>query len=502
VKSGATALALFVLVLCACSGGQPPLQTGSTSFIPSLLGSRVPSVRGRYYDHIVIDIQENRTFDNVFAGAAIQGLLAHRVDYSAFGYDNVCKKPGVVSTCGQIPLTSLGYESPYDPQHYSQYILTECNAPDPTPPPRNGTSPCRMNGFGQEQFSPPAPVPSPSNAPVTIAYSYLPPAEINPYIQLANTYGLADHLFSASRGPSFPGHVFLVSGLGPSDDPANGNWGCPSPKNLVPLFTAWTNAPAQNVSPCFTYPDITTELDAKHVTWKYYTYDCGNTPCGFDGLENALAAFEPPYGTAEYAKRVVNRAQFFRDVRPFGSSTKCGLPAVSWITPNGDASDHAGWENNADGPYWIATLYETIAQSPCYRDTAFLVVWDDGGGWFDHVAPPYVLTRPPSNLLGYRDNVVGFRVPLLFIAPNAAPRVSHTRRDFGAILGFIEKNFGLAPLGGEDLDFHGDALGDMFVPHPKATITPIPVSQIMLRHRKPYSPSWFLRQPPEPADDE
>ncbi len=490
------------LLLCSCSTAQLTSPTQGAAFIPSLHAAGGAVLHGKYYDHIVIAIQENRTFDNIFAGAAIQGLLAHRVDYAAFGYDNACTNPSVVTTCGQIPLSPLGYESPYDPQHYSRYILTECNAPTPTPRPRNGTSPCRMNGFAQEQFSPPAPVPNPSSAPVTIAYSYLPPAEINPYIQLANTYGLADHLFSASRGPSFPGHVFLVSGLGPSDDPSGGNWGCPTPNNLVPLFNAWTNAPVRQVSPCFNYPNITTELDAKHISWKYYTFDCGGTPCGYDGLENSLAAFTPPYGTAEYAKRVVNRAQFFRDVQPFRLNGKCGLPAVSWITPNGDASDHAGWENNADGPYWIATLYETIAQSPCYRDTAFLVVWDDGGGWFDHVAPPYELTRPPGNLLGYRDNVVGFRVPLLFIAPNAVPGVSHRSRDFGAILRFIEENFGLAALGGEDRDFNGDALRDMFVPHPQATITPIPVSQMMLRERKPYSAHWFLQQPPEPADDE
>jgi phospholipase C len=495
-RAGVAAFALSILA-AACSGGRPA-GLSTASFVPAFEPATLEAA-GRPFHHIVIEIQENRSFDNVYAGAAIAHLLAHGVDYAAWGYNDVCKNPRKVDTCGQVPLSPLGYESPYDPDHYQSYLLGECNAPKTPPKPREGTSPCRMNGWEQEQFSPSAP---PGDA--TIAYSYLPPAEIGPYVQLANSYALADEMFSGARSPSFPGHVFLVSGLGPADDSQTStNWGCPQASDTVPLFAAWTPGhKPQTVSQCFKYRSLVTLLDARGISWKYYNdQQPGTQPYCCSDLENGLAAFQPVYASPDYSKRVVPRADFFADVQPVGSS-RCGLPAVSWLTPNGDASDHAGWENNADGPYWIATVYEAIAQSPCYRDTAFIVIWDDSGGWFDHVPPPYVLTRPPSGLLGYRDDVVGFRVPMLFIAPNAVRSASHKRRDFGAILRFVERNFGLPPLGGEDLDFGGDALQDMYVPHPKATITPIPTAQIMIRARKPYGVRWFLDQPSTPADDE
>lgn len=469
---------------CASNGTHAPVVP-----VPIPVPATSAPIGGTHvFKHIVIAIQENRSFDNVYAGAVQAGLMTSRpVDVALYGYGTTCRNALKVSTCNQIALTARGFESPYDPNHSNAAILTECNVPTPSPAPAKGTSPCRMNGFQNETFSP-----SPPPTYTNVAYAYLPPAEIAPYVQLANTYGIADAFFSAARGPSFPGHVFLISGLGPADDPPNSPWGCGEPSgDTVPLFTAWTPK-AQAVYPCFTYQTIAKQLNARGIAWKYYT---GETPPDYwDGLVEPFAAFKGTKNT----KHQVSRAEFFSDVAS-GGKKRCGLPAVAWITPNGNASDHAGFDNNADGPYWIGELYETIAQSPCYADTAFLVLWDDSGGWYDHVPPPYVLVSPPPGLLGYRDNVAGFRVPLIFIAPNAVAGVSHKPRDFGAVLAFVERNFGLHSLGGLDEDFGRDALGDMYVPKPSATITPIPQSQILLRG---HDARYFLSQPPRPADDQ
>lgn len=255
------------------------------------------------------------------------------------------------------------------------------------------------------------------------------------------------------------------------------------------------NVPA--VYPCFSFPTLGGSLDSAGVSWKYFT---GERPLDFwDGLVDAFRAIDPVWNSGTYARHVEPRANFFDEVT--SSQGACTLPGVSWITPNGNASDHAGFDNNADGQYWIAELYESIAQSPCYADTAFLVIWDDSGGWFDSVPPPYVKPAAPYPA-GYRDTVVGMRVPLLFVAPDAVRGTSGKPRDFGAVLAFVERNFGLPSLtGSEDTDFGGDALADMWMPHPAATIAPIPRSQVFVGERKRYSQQWFRMQRPAPADD-
>jgi hypothetical protein len=164
------------------------------------------------------------------------------------------------------------------------------------------------------------------------------------------------------------------------------------------------------------------------------------------------------------------------------SSQGCALRNVSWVIPNGDRSDHPGFEkgqNNSNqiegGPAWVADIINAVGTSPCtdevnkqnvpyWQDTAIFVVWDDWGGFWDHVAPYEVLiNNPPTQNCdptvtfgcGY---VSGFRVPFLVVSaytpanyvsgacgasplsacPNEAFPYKH---DFGSILAFIENNF-------------------------------------------------------------
>jgi phospholipase C len=78
------------------------------------------------------------------------------------------------------------------------------------------------------------------------------------------------------------------------------------------------------------------------------------------------------------------------------------------------------------------------------------VLWDDWGGWYDHVVPPQL---DPMGL--------GYRVPLLVISPYAKHGyVSHVQHEFGSILRFTEETFGLGPLGLTDA--RSDDLRDCF----------------------------------------
>jgi phospholipase C len=437
--------------------------SGSSASVPASVAA------SPIYSHIIVVIQENRSFDNMFAGAGIPGA-----DVATYGLN---------SQNAQVPLHIQPYNS-WGPDHAHASLVSEWN---------NG----EMNGFDGINFSTSISDPTPvKNA--TYAYAYLPAGQIHPYVQLAETYSLSDRMFSSGLAPSFPGHEFLVAARGPADDPIASTsppapWGCPEPAiETVELFDG------SFVYPCFTYPTIAGLLDAKNVSWKYYT---GQNPEPatieryWDGATASFAAIKGIYGTPEAAAKIVPRNSFFDDI------AANRLPSVSWITPNGNASDHAQFDVSADGPYWVAEIYEAIAQNPTYYgNTAIVVTWDDSGAWYDHVVPPAPLHPMAAPWSAYQGSTLGMRVPLLFIAANARPGVSHTVRSFGSIIGFIEQNFSLDNLGAQDVGT--DALADLYNPKPAATIAPVLRSVLLSHARRPYSVDYFRRQPETPADDQ
>ncbi len=115
------------------------------------------------------------------------------------------------------------------------------------------------------------------------------------------------------------------------------------------------------------------------------------------------------------------------------------LGAVTWIIPDWQNSDHP-LSRTTNGPSWITSIVNEVGRSRFWRDTAIVVVWDDSGGWYDHVPPPRV-----------DFNGLGVRVPLLVISPYAKRgHVSHRRYEFGSILRLAEGAFGLEPLAASD----------------------------------------------------
>jgi phospholipase C len=167
------------------------------------------------------------------------------------------------------------------------------------------------------------------------------------------------------------------------------------------------------------------------------------------------------------------------------------LAAVSWVIPNGATSDHAV-QNDGSGPSWVASVVNAIGNSSYWFNTAIIITWDDWGGWYDHVPPPQVLVNCAQWGCGY---VYGFRVPLIVVSPYAkAAYISHTQHDFGSILNFIEKNFGLPSLGYADA--YADDLSDCF----NFSQTPLKFEAI----RAPLNADHFLHDPrpqTDPDDD-
>ena len=79
---------------------------------------------------------------------------------------------------------------------------------------------------------------------------------------------------------------------------------------------------------------------------------------------------------------------------------------------------------------------KTLQGSAFWNSTAVVIVWDTGGGWYDHAPPPSVDSQG-----------LNVRVPLLVISPLAKQHyVSHVQMDHVSILRFIQNNWGLSPL--------------------------------------------------------
>jgi phospholipase C len=140
------------------------------------------------------------------------------------------------------------------------------------------------------------------------------------------------------------------------------------------------------------------------------------------------------YDGPDWRRDVITpQKRFLRDV-PAGK-----LASFTWITPLCENSDHVSC-GGGFGPSWVAALVNAVGESPFWKSTVIFVQWDDWGGMYDHVPPPY------------RDyDSLGFRVPLIVISPYAKhDYVSHVQYETASVLRFAENLFGLDQLSAAD----------------------------------------------------
>jgi phospholipase C len=397
--------------------------------------------------HVVIVIQENRTVDNLF-----QGLPG--ADTQAYGYDSKGEK---------IALKSVPLGLKWDIGHSSSAYYSACDGSGSIP----GTN-CKMDGFDKEGATciPNCPLAHPE-------YAYVPRRYTKPLFDLAAQYVFGDRMFASNfDGSSFVSHQYIIAGQAEStiDYPSTGVWGCDG----GPSDTIWTitqqRVPDKQISPCFDAQTLGDEMDAKGIGWRYYTSPVGN---GAGGAWSAYQAIDHIRFGPDWKKDVVTpQSTFFDDVK------NGRLQAVSWVTPTCKNSDHAGCDTN-HGPQWVASLVNAVGNSPYWNSTAIFVFWDDYGGWYDHVAPPFV---------DY--DGLGIRVPLLIVSPYAKHGyVSHVQYEHGSILKFVEDQFGLGRLSASDRRAKSPAADCFnFKQKPRAFV---PIHTTL-------GPANFQREPPDP----
>jgi phospholipase C len=433
--------------------------------------------------HVVVIFQENRTPDNLFHDSV---LISRGADIASSGKNShgqtIPLTPIDLGTSGSNPQN-------YDLNHSHSAFVSMYDGG-------------KMDGADRISIlCIPGSNCSPKKHP-NPQFMYVKPSDVQPYFDLAEQYTFGDRMFQTNQGPSFPAHQFIISGT--SAPAATSNLfaaenpklmqraaGCIAPPNqtvamIDPMGSETAEAPEY---PCFDHPTLTDLLDAKGVTWRYYTNSPGYIWSAPDAIEHicqqqlingALACTGP-----DWIKNVI-----IPEWKVLEDIANGQLSQVSWIIPNGTFSDHAA-ANNGSGPSWVASIVNAIGNSPYWANTAIIITWDDWGGWYDHVAPK-VIDDGVSWGSGY---VYGFRVPLIVVSPYAKPAyISHTTHDFGSILKFIETTFNLPSLGYADTP--ADDLSDCF----NLSHSPISFQKISA----PLDAAYFMKDksPPTDPDDD
>jgi len=262
---------------------------------------------------------------------------------------------------------------------------------------------------------------------------HLTKTDIPNYWKYAENYVLQDRMFEPVASWSLPAHLYMVSGW--SARCANHNPSSCVSSPVVSQGGPWI----------FAWTDITYLLHKQNVSWSYFVVNGTEADCADAGPQSCVprqqSAATPgiwnPLGSFDTVKQDGQLGNI-RSIDKFYKAAQAGtLPAVSWVVPSLDVSEHPH-AGIAEGQSYVTGLVNAVMQGPDWDSTAIFLAWDDWGGFYDHVKPPTV-----------DGNGYGLRVPALLISPYAKQGVvDHQTLSFDAYLRFIEDDF----LGGQRLD--------------------------------------------------
>jgi phospholipase C len=391
--------------------------------------------------HIVYIVQENRSFDSLFQG-----------------YPHANTVPSGKDSYGEtIVLQPVSLGAYYEIDHSATAMFQACNGPKDKLP---GTH-CRMNGFNLEATDGRMQNPQ---------YVYVRHSESKPYFDMAHEGALADDMFQSQLDESFVAHQYIIAAQAAwSVDLPQGLWGCDGGKyDTVFTLTKERNQYGPHRRPCYDYTTLGDELDAAHLTWRFYASRYGSQSSGTGGSWSSYQAIRHIRYGPDWKKVISPNWKFLTDMRK-----GVELANFTWITPVCDDSDHTNCPGGY-GPSWVSAIVNAVGESKYWDSTAIFIQWDDWGGLYDHVPPPY---------LG-RDSL-GFRVPLLMLSPYVKhDYVSHTQYETASVLKFAENLWGLKQMAPADTRANSPADSFDFSQKPKAFV-PI---------KAPLPPKFFIRQ--------
>jgi phospholipase C len=368
-------------------------QTSASSSDPTV-DPRIHKIK-----HIIVIMQENRSFDSYFgtfpgADGIPPGVCVPDPRHGG------CQQPFVdhLDSNGDDPHDNLAFAADMNNGKLNGYLSYAdkemCKKNDP----------CHPDVMGYHVRS-----------------------DIPDYWAYASDFVLQDRFFEAAGSWSLPAHLLIVSGWSAK---------CADPND--PMSCKSSQDPPDRKSPehptPFAWTDLTYLMHKHHVSWRYYLDHGARTEThnlsGVWKIWNVLPGFTDVHQDGQLAN--------IRSLKVFYRQAKAGtLPKVSWIAPDLRHSEHAP-ALVSSGQAYVTSIINAIMRSPDWDSTAIFLNWDDWGGFYDHVMPPQV------DKLGY-----GMRVPSMVISPYAKRGfIDSQTLTTDAYLKFIEDDF----LGSERID--------------------------------------------------
>jgi len=355
--------------------------------------------------HVVLLMQENRSFDHYF------GTLA---GVRGFGDPDALLLPNGRSVFYQPDVENPdGYLLPF---HLDTRKTNAQKIPS-----TNHSWPVQheaWNGGKMDRWIPAHRKADGANGPYTMGYHTR--ADIPFQFALAEAFTICDAYHCSVMGPTWPNRMYWMTG---TIDP-DGKHGGPIINNVVtPQGYSWT-----------TYAE---RLEKAGISWKVYQQqDWYN----FNMLEYFNQFKNAGKNSPLYTKGVARSAegQFEHD------AINDNLPAVSWIMPTFGQSEHPDFMP-ADGAAFVASKLDAIAANPdVWAKTVFILNYDENDGIFDHVAPPVPPTGTAHEFVDGTPIGGGFRVPCIIISPwTAGGWVCSQPFDHTSVLQFLEKFTGV-----------------------------------------------------------
>ncbi|MFO0653075.1 MAG: alkaline phosphatase family protein [Polyangiales bacterium] len=400
MKLSHTALALCASAMfAACSDDATPVDAG-----PVETGPRART----NIQHVVIVLQENHSFDNHFGRycTAAAGSNPTCNDGPA-----CCEAAPERAPSGATPVTlDDAATGGHDPDHSQSCELME------------------INGGRMDRFVTGVSCAHAGN------FALAPASIVGPYHGFAREGALADRYFQSEVGASSANDMYFAAARHVFTD-----------NSVAPMAR---NADCTDLAPQMRYtgrtlPDLIVDAGFTFSVYieGYRTAlstlpECGVAP---EACPARMPVYPCVYDPADipfaYYGRFADDARYMRDFSQLATDLQGTLPNVVFVRGLGYHSEHPGYSSRlSDGVNWASAVVNAVRASRYASNTLVLLTWDEGGGYFDHVAPPATNT---VDMQPY-----GTRVPLLAIGRFARRnRVSHVTMEHSSIVKFLEFNF-------------------------------------------------------------
>jgi phospholipase C len=366
------------------------------------LASTPEHPRGRLEDieHVVILMQENRSFDHYFgAMPGVRGFHDPHAIRLPNG-DSVFKQP--------YPGSAEGYLRPF---RYNTHTTSAQVTPG-LPHDWSDQHAAWNNGAMDSWIK--------AKGPDTMGYFVR--EDIPFHWALAEAFTLCDAYHCSVIGPTNPNRLYMWTGW---IDP-EGRYGEPANHNDMSADDPrlrWK-----------TYPE---RLQEAGVTWRIYQEEDNY---GDNSLEWFRQFAEAPRSSPIHKRAIPKRSAGWFEY----DAQHDRLPQVSWLVAPSAQTEHPNWMPAA-GAQYIASKLDAIASNPdVWAKTAFILTYDENDGQFDHVRPPVPPRGTPGEYIDGLPIGLGFRVPTIVVSPwTRGGYVCSDRFDHSSLIRLLERRFGV-----------------------------------------------------------